>query len=71
MKAEHCSPCADCQKAMHGHASLEYIYCGHRRVVMFRLADGSLDCIEVESTADAIEIVAESGCQSIPQTFCA
>ncbi len=59
-------PCEDCQKVLNKHASLEYLYCGHHRVVAFRFPENQVDFIAVNSTEEAIEIIQESGQEALP-----
>ena len=66
MTSANTVPCEQCQKALHRHSSLEYLYCGHHYVVAFRFEDGHLDFIAVNSTEEAIELIQESGQESLP-----
>lgn len=64
MNAMDIAPCADCQKVLHRHSTLEYLYCGHRNVLVFRLGNSELQYLPVASTAHAIALVEEAGVQS-------
>ena len=59
-------PCAECQKALHQHEILEYLYCGHHDVVAFRFADGNVDYVAVNSTDEAVALIQESGQLALP-----
>ena len=66
MTSSNAVPCEHCQKVLHRHNALEYLYCGHHQVVAFRLRDGRIESIPVNSTEEAIELVQESGQESRP-----
>jgi hypothetical protein len=59
-------PCEHCHNALHEHAALEYLYCGHANVVAFRFRDGQIDFIAVKSMEEAIAIIHESGQVAVP-----
>lgn len=59
-------PCEHCQKALHKHNSLEYLYCGHNHVVAFRFSEGHIDYVGVSSTEEAIQLIQDSGQESQP-----
>ena len=67
MTGSNVVPCEQCLKALFQHESLEYLYCGHQRVLAFRFSEGGLDYIPVASTEEAIALVTEAGQVSLPQ----
>ena len=50
-------PCADCQKALHRHTALSYLYCGHHRVIAFRIPAQPPVFLAVTSTAEAMQVI--------------
>ena len=66
MTGANALPCEHCQKVLHDHPSLEYLYCGHANVVAFRFDDGHIDCVAVKSMEEAIAIIQESGQSAVP-----
>jgi len=67
----HTAPCADCQKVLHKHNTLENLYCGHNQIIAFRSPDKHLEYIAVDSIKEAIKILHELGEQSQPMSFTA
>ena len=67
MTGSNVVPCEQCLKALFKHESLEYLYCGHQRVLAFRFSEGGLEYIPVASTEEAIALVTEAGQVALPQ----
>jgi hypothetical protein len=66
MTTTHTVPCADCQKALHKHKTLENLYCGHNQIIAFRFPDSHIEYIAVNSTEEAIKMLHDSEEQSQP-----
>lgn len=66
MDKQNVTPCADCQKAFHGHRELSYLYCGHSRVILFRERSGSVELVAVKATSEAIEIIQQRAGNGVP-----
>jgi len=71
MSNTHTAPCADCQKVLHKHNTLENLYCGHNQIVAFRYPDSHLEYIAVNSIKEAINMLHELDGQSQPMSFTA
>ena len=59
-------PCGHCQMALNRYDSIEYLYCGHHKVVAFRSQEGQVDYISVSSTDEAVALTQESGQSALP-----
>jgi hypothetical protein len=59
-------PCSQCQIALNRYDSIEYLYCGHHKIVAFRFEDGQIDFIAVNSTDEAVALTQESGQSALP-----
>ena len=66
MSGSNTIPCEHCLKALRVHDSIEYIYCGHHKVVAFRFRDGQVEFIAVNSTEEAVALIQESGQSALP-----
>jgi hypothetical protein len=65
MKNINLVPCEDCQMAFRSHAGLHYLYCGHNRIIAFRIAGRPVAFLPVTSTSEAMQIIEQSGAASV------
>jgi hypothetical protein len=52
--------------ALNRYDSIEYLYCGHNKIVAFRFEDGQVDFFAVNSTDEAVALTQESGQSALP-----
>jgi hypothetical protein len=52
--------------ALNSYDSIEYLYCGHNKIVAFRFEDGQVDFVAVNSTDEAVALTQESGQSALP-----
>lgn len=57
MHNSHSAPCEHCQKAFHQHSELSYLYCGHHRVIAFRIPGRPVALLSVSSTEEAMQVI--------------
>jgi len=65
MQNSHTAPCEHCQKAFHRHSELSYLYCGHHRVIAFRIPGRPVALLPVSSTEEAMQVI-ENAAQMSP-----
>jgi DNA-directed RNA polymerase subunit RPC12/RpoP len=57
MNNSNTAPCEHCQKAFHQHTELSCLYCGHHRVIAFRIPGHPVVLLPVSSTAEAMQVI--------------
>jgi hypothetical protein len=67
MKNTNTIPCEHCQKAFHQHVELHYLYCGHNRIIAFRVPGRPVAYMPTSSTAEAMRLI-ERSCEA-PASF--
>lgn len=64
MKNSNTVPCVHCQKAFHKHSDLPHLYCGHHRIIAFRIPGMPVAFLPVASTEEAMQVIAQSALAS-------
>lgn len=52
--------CEECNQSFCGDNELLYLYCGHNQELAYRICNGCVDHLHVESTSEAIQIIRDA-----------